>query len=181
MTTATDGHLGFFRIPEGLGDNVVTNWTCFKKVQVHQSGIPCLSDIPVGSTISCLRCLMIASKVLLFTGGDDNAIYITAVTFSPEISTQRIASVPNAHASTITGVLSLGDMHFLSCGIDQTIKFWRLDGDKLLWLYDCHTCVPDAGGILEIGAETAKRRFVVFGTGMEMITWNLVLENGVLG
>ena len=181
MTAATDGHLGFFHIPEDLGDNVVTNWTCFKKVQVHQSGILCLCRVPVESTTSCLRYLMIASKVLLFTGGDDNAICITVVTFSPDMSTRRIASVPNAHASSITGVLSLGDMRFLSCGIDQTIKFWRLDGEKLLCLYKCHTCVPDVGGIVEISAETAKRRFVVFGTGMEMIAWNPARENGLLG
>jgi hypothetical protein len=50
VTTATDGHLGFFDIPEALCDGVA-NLTCLKKVQAHQSGIPCISAIPVEGTI----------------------------------------------------------------------------------------------------------------------------------
>jgi WD40 repeat protein len=119
-----------------------------------------------------------ASKVLLFTGGDDNAVHLTEVNLNSEISTRNISSVPDAHASTITGVLHLGDMHFLSCGIDQAVKVWRLEGEKLVCLYKCHTGVPDVGGIVEIGGDLGKRRFVVFGTGMEMIAWNRLQENG---
>jgi hypothetical protein len=115
---------------------------------------------------------MIASKVLLFTGGDDNALNLAEVEFNSEISIRRIALVPDAHASTVTGVLYLGNMHFLSCGIDQAIKVWRLGGENLVCLYKCHTCVPDVGGVVEIGGDREQRRFVVFGTGMEVITWN---------
>jgi hypothetical protein len=101
------------------------------------------------------------------------------VNLNSDISTRNISSVPDAHASTITGVLYLGDMHFLSCGIDQVVNVWRLDGEELICLYKWHTGVPDAGGIVEIGGDLAKKRFVVFGTGMEMISWNLVQENGL--
>src|SRR5271170_3826229 len=118
-----------------------------------------------------------ASKVLLFTGGDDDAIHLTEVNLNSDIPARNISSVPDAHASTITGVLYLGDMHFLSCGIDQTVKVWRLDGEELVCLYKCHTGVPDVGGIVEIGGDPAKRRFVVFGTGLEMIGWNLEQKN----
>jgi WD40 repeat protein len=121
-----------------------------------------------------------ASKVFLFTGGDDNAIHLTEVTLNPDISTRNISSVLDAHASTITGVLYLGAMHFLSCGIDQAVKVWRLDGEELICLYKCHTGVPDVGGIVEIGEDPAKRRFVIFGTGMEMIALDLMQENGLL-
>lgn len=115
---------------------------------------------------------MIALKILLLTGGDDNAIHLTEMTLDPDISRRRIASVPDAHASTITGVRSLGGMNFLSCGIDQAINVWGLDGDKLVCMYKCHTYVPDVGGIVEIPGDLARRRFVVFGTGMEMIAWD---------
>ena len=126
-----------------------------------------------------LSVLTKASKLLLFTGGDDSAVHITEVTLTPEISTRNIASIPDAHASTITGVLYLGDMHFLSCGIDQTVKIWKLEEDELIFFHKCHTGVPDVGGIVEIGGDPARRRFVVFGTGMEMITWNLFQGNSL--
>jgi len=39
-------------------------------------------------------------------------------------------------------------------------------------LCEAYTFVPDVGGMIEIGVKDGKRRFVVFGTGMELIALN---------
>jgi hypothetical protein len=127
---------------------------------------------------------MIETSVYLLTGGDDNAIHLTEVTFKAEseITYRIVASVRNAHTSTITGILNLGNLRFLSVGIDQVIKVWKLDEETLFCKYKASTFVPDVGGIIEIGVQAGKRRFVVFGTGMEMIAWDdsgEVIENKI--
>jgi hypothetical protein len=93
------------------------------------------------------------------------------VSFGTEITFMKLASVLDAHTSTITGVLSLGDTKFLSIGIDQNIRIWKFDGTRLNCLSIAYTFVPDVGGIVEIGVPSMQRKFVVFGTGMELISW----------
>ena len=116
----------------------------------------------------------VETTMFLLTGGDDGAIHLTEVSFEAErkIIFKRIASAIDVHTSTITGVLSLGDLEFLSVGIDQIIRIWKFDGERLVCRYRAYTYVPDVGGIIEIGVHGGKRRFVVFGMGMEMITWD---------
>jgi len=109
--------------------------------------------------------------VQMFTGGDDNAVHLVELTVASEVTCKLLASVLAAHASTVTGVLSLGKTKFLSVGIDQNIRFWKLDGTSLICLSKAYTFVPDVGGIVEIGVQARKRSFVVFGTGMELISW----------
>jgi WD40 repeat protein len=116
------------------------------------------------------------SAVYLLTGGDDNAIHLTEVRFADKIACQILASVLDAHTSTITGVLGLGNFQFLSVGIDQIIKIWEFNGEDILCWNQLYTFVPDVCGVVEIGFHGRNRRFVVFGTGMEMIAWE-ELEN----
>jgi hypothetical protein len=111
------------------------------------------------------------STIQLLTGGDDNAIHLTKIVLHPELSCVPIASVLSAHTSTVTGVLSLGNSRFMSVGIDQNIKIWEFNGENLLCRGSGYTFVPDVCGIIEIGVSDGKRRFVIFGTGMELIAW----------
>jgi hypothetical protein len=119
---------------------------------------------------------MIESVVHMFTGGDDNAVHLVELAVTSEVTCKLLASVLDAHASTVTGVLSLGEAKFLSVGIDQNMRFWKFDGASLRCLCKAYTFVPDVGGIVEIDVEIGvqereKRSFVVFGTGMELISW----------
>lgn len=115
--------------------------------------------------------LIIETTLYLLTGGDDNAIHLTEINFGSALKCRLISSVLNAHTSTITGVLDLGNLQFLSIGIDQRIRVWEYNGRDLVCLHNAYTFVPDVCGIVEIGGPKRKRRFVVFGTGMEMIAW----------
>jgi len=107
----------------------------------------------------------------MFTGGDDNAVHLVELVIRSEVTCTLLASVLDAHASTVTGVLSLGKSRFLSVGIDQNIRIWKFDGSGLMCLCKAYTFVPDVGGIVEIGVRERKRSFVIFGTGMELISW----------
>lgn len=180
--TATDGHIGLLSIPclpESISVNSesvdLSKWTWIfaSRFQIHQSSIKCLEIIPISGNQRLSLILMTESSVYLLTGGDDNAIHLTEVTFEGESRTtfKPIASVLDAHTSTITGVLNLGSLEFLSVGIDQVIRIWKFDGEKLICRYKADTFVPDVGGIVEIGVQGSKRRFVVFGTGMELLAW----------
>lgn len=121
--------------------------------------------------------MLIVSKLTLahmfhaFTGGDDNAIHLSEVSFGETVAFHLLASVPDAHASTITGVLSLGNSRFASVGIDQMIRLWQFDGNRLLCFHRAYSFVSDICGILEVGIQEEKRRFVVYGTGMEFVEW----------
>ena len=108
----------------------------------------------------------------VITGGDDNAIHITDVNVGDDVVFTPFASVSNAHTSTVTGVLSVGHASLLSVGIDQKIRRWMRDGKDLVCIGEGYTFVPDVCGIAEINWDWPKRRFVVFGTGMELIAWD---------
>jgi hypothetical protein len=114
---------------------------------------------------------MIENVLHMFTGGDDNAVHLVELVFTPNVTCKLLASIIDAHASTVTGVSSLGRMRFLCVGIDQNIKIWKYDGASLICLCKVYTFVPDVGGIIEIGVPERKRKFIVFGTGMELISW----------
>ena len=82
-----------------------------------------------------------------------------------------LAKVLGAHTSTVTGVLFLGGSRYLSVGIDQKIRIWKDEGERL-WLFcEGYTFVPDVCGIADLGLKEDRRRFVVFGTGMELLEW----------
>ena len=106
----------------------------------------------------------------LLTGGDDNAVHLTEIKLvSEEIRCTLLAGVLNAHTSTVTGVLFLDRSRYLSVGIDQKIKIWKAEAGKLSCTYEGYTFVPDVCGITEIGVNGTERRFVVYGTGMELL------------
>ena len=168
---ATDGYVAFFPSPLGTGNNQLGQWTWASRFQIHQSSVKCIEMIPISGTRVLSLILIREHLVHLFTGGDDNAVHLVELTFAREISCKHLACIPEAHASTVTGVLSLGEMKLLSVGIDQYIRIWKYDGANLTHLYEAYTFVPDVGGIVEIGAQSRHRCFVIFGTGMELISW----------
>ena len=119
--------------------------------------------------------LTLDSIMYLLTGGDDNAVDLTQVEVTDEgIICTPLAEVLDAHTSTVTGVLFLGDSRYLSIGIDQNIRIWRVEERRLSCIYEGYTFVPDVCGITEISVKGTKRRFVVFGTGLEMLEFEHV-------
>jgi len=168
---ATDGHVGFFSIPTLAKNTVHDDWSFHLRFPIHQSSVKCMQIIPISSMWTLYVILMVDSVIYLLTGGDDNAIVLTEVSFDTEVRCTKVAFVTDAHTSTITGVLSLGRLQFLSISIDQRIRIWGLNGSNLVCLCQAYTFVSDVCGIVEIPVHGRKRRFVIFGTGMELIAW----------
>ena len=93
------------------------------------------------------------------------------MTISDEVSLKLLASAIDAHSSTITGILALTNTRFLSVGIDQNIRMWQYQGSGLACIYSAYTFVPDVCGIVALKQRNpARLRFLVFGTGMELIS-----------
>jgi WD repeat-containing protein 6 len=107
----------------------------------------------------------------MITGGDDNAIYLNEIEIGDVISCRLLASKTKAHTSTVTEVLSLGNSVYLSVSIDQIIRVWELNIGRLVCIFEAYTFVPDVCGIIEIDGNDYERRFVVYGTGMELVAF----------
>jgi hypothetical protein len=115
---------------------------------------------------------MVESEVEIVTGGDDNAIHLVKVTIGQIITCESIATLHDSHTSTVMGVLSLGNSKFLSVGIDQKIRMWKITEEHMVHLYEGYTVIPDVGGFIEIGVQGNNRQFVIFGTGRELLQLN---------
>lgn len=180
VVTATDGHIALFSIPDVSKDAVYDDWSFVSRFKIHQSGIKCLEVMSVSGLLSVISSLTTESVAYLLTGGDDNAVHLTEVVFDDGIACKLLASVLDGHTSTVTGVLHLGNLQFLSVGIDQKIAMWKFEGTKLTAVYEAYTFVPDVCGVIDIGVQRGKRRFVVYGTGMELIALEDSERNSVL-
>ena len=172
VVTATDGHVAFFKLPPISKDTVENSWSFISRFQIHQSSVKCLEIVAISGIHLVFVALIQDYVVRILTGGDDNAVHLLEVTFRETIICNVVASVSDAHTSTVTGVVSLGNSRFLSVGIDQCLRVWEFDGKGLVSLQKAYTFVADVCGIVDINVrEERKRRFVAFGTGMELISW----------
>ena len=113
--------------------------------------------------------LMGDSSIYVVTGGDDNAIQLTEVTINSFIICRTLATVSDAHTSTVTGVQFLGDSRYLSVGIDQKIRFWKYGDGVFAQISEFYTFVPDVCGVVDLGVYGEERRLAVYGTGIELL------------
>lgn len=109
--------------------------------RVHQSGI------------KALALALSPSHITIFSGGDDCALAITRVPFTPALGPAESFSLPCAHASAITALTLLGD-RVLSVGVDQTINLWNVSEDEKVGLRlqdEAYTPVADVAGAVVLG------------------------------
>jgi hypothetical protein len=104
----------------------------------------------------------------MISGGDDNAIHLSEIGITDIISRRLLGSEEKAHSSTVTGLLSLGDSTYISIGIDQRIRVWAFRDGQITCIFEAYTFVPDVCGMVEIDGNQHKRRFIAYGTGMEL-------------
>ncbi|CAK1354461.1 unnamed protein product [Cercospora beticola] len=173
FTASTDGHLvQWNRDHSGQRD---LTWQTRHKV--HQSAV--LSLIPVDLSSGA------GDNLLLISGGDDNALGLTRITFNSQSSKPTMATllVPRAHAAAITAlavVRNVGDkIWLLSASIDQRIKLWKVvikdgsgvDGIEITLAKNVHSAVADASSMELVG----QNRVLICGVGMDM--WKIDLDS----
>ncbi|KAF7548278.1 hypothetical protein G7046_g8736 [Stylonectria norvegica] len=168
LTASTDGHLATWEVDLNLDG--ITSHTLVQVAPVHQSCIKSLDLRPTSDGYQVL------------TGGDDNALGVTAITPLPEnegddaitrrytVSSRGI--VRKAHAAAINGVVlvqrreqTLG----VSVSNDQRVKVWEIGSDKVRLLEDAYSGVADAGDVGVLGGDGCK--VIVGGVGVEV--WSL--------
>uniref|UniRef100_L2G0C3 WD repeat protein n=1 Tax=Colletotrichum fructicola (strain Nara gc5) TaxID=1213859 RepID=L2G0C3_COLFN len=154
VTAATDGCVGVWK---SEGGEFVLKYTA----RVHQSSIKALD---VHST---------AERVVLLTGGDDNALGITTLDPKDGFKPVGRAGVRKGHAAAINGLTVLrvterGEVVYATVSNDQRVKMWQVGWrqgvEEVTLLADQYSGVADAGDLEVI--EGGK--VVVGGVGLEV-------------
>lgn len=127
MTGATDGHLTFWSLSDKK-----RKLTCESLQSLHQSSIKAMSAIELTGT-----------SWLIATGGDDNALGFTMLTFNDEAGWYESSSllVPGAHAAAVTGVSVIPfdsgaspqrerPLLILTASNDQVVRMWNVVVDQ---------------------------------------------------
>ena len=126
VTGATDGHLLFWSLSDEK-----RNLKCERVQSLHQNSIKAMSVLELSDT-----------SWMVATGGDDNALAFTIVTYEDEAGWYDSSSliVPSAHAAGITALAVLdlksnemkqrsSEVLIVSASNDQVIKLWAISID----------------------------------------------------
>ncbi|PPJ52596.1 hypothetical protein CBER1_11039 [Cercospora berteroae] len=173
FTASTDGHL----VQWDRDDSEHRDMTWQTRHKVHQSAV--LSLIPVDLSSSA------GDNFLLISGGDDNALGLTRVTFNSQSSTPTMTTllVPHAHAAAITALTIVrvveDKIWLLSASIDQRIKLWKVnikdglgvDGIDITLVKNVQSAVADTSSMELVG----QNRVLICGVGMDM--WKIDLDS----
>jgi len=173
ITAGTDGSVAFFPLESGsttaTAEPSALKWT--SRANIHQN------------TIQSMKLHWFDNKTcLLVTGGDDNAVAFSIVTWSAAGTTPKVDTVivPRAHAAAVTGVEILAASglrmsRVATTSIDQRVKFWEVhyngsqhgvDGLSIKREKDYFTAVADVSGL----AALDDSALIVCGVGMDV--WN---------
>jgi len=177
LTAATDGSLVLWTTSIPIFSKGISSSSELTKVsshKIHQSTIKCL-DVTTEST---------QNSVIVVTGGDDNALGITAYSSANLDSKPKSVLLCSAHAAAITGLCILPSsgqneddiVKIVSSSNDQKVKEWEfyIERNELRKKGDMFTSVADVGDIAVIrngdtlGEEMPK--VLVVGNGMEVFT-----------
>lgn len=177
LTASTDGKLALWRamfISDPRGVPKPVQLEIISTQRLHQSAI------------KSLDCLRLKQHILVATGGDDNALGISAY----PISGFTPATIPmcfilrSAHAAAVTGLSFLHDpetesgeggrIQLVSSGNDQKVIAWDVNWDndhgetcmvQLKKTGEAFTPVADVGDVVALGLDS---RVLVVGNGMEV-------------
>ncbi|CAK7568482.1 MAG: WD repeat-containing protein 6 [Sporothrix epigloea] len=190
LAAYTDGHLTVWKASpvaqNGAEFLQYSDYSLVCATKAHQNAVKAL-DL-VSTTVTEAASL----STLIFTGGDDNAIAVTALhetsgNGSSTLSFGKVSRVASAHAAAITGAKILfyepkesgvASLTAVTCSNDQRVKNWRAIVSpeystsplRLQLLDDCYSAIADPSDVESIG-DAGKASVIVVGMGME--NWTL--------
>jgi WD40 repeat protein len=176
LTAATDGRLAVWKgAGSGLSQSTAepAQLVMVSSIKVHQSSIKTLDIISCGD------------RIVVTTGGDDNALGVTiysVLNISVPSATPKILNLLSAHAAAITGLCfvpatnmnAAQTLRIASSSNDQRVKEWNvlLEEDAIKMVGDVFTSVADAGDLAVLrageGCEPDSTKILVVGNGMEI-------------
>lgn len=163
VSMATDGKFVFWDF-----DQILSNPSQIKpfyELKIHQSGINSFDYRKLND-----------GKYIFASGGDDNAIILTAMNFNRkfEVDVLKQIKICDVHAAQITG-LYLSEKYFISTSIDQNISVFVYDIQEneinYTLLKQYNSSIADIQGMKCI--KGAEFLVMVYGKGVEMCSIKL--------
>jgi WD40 repeat protein len=175
LTAATDGRLALWKGASRFLQSTAESarLIIISSVRVHQSSIKTLDIISCGD------------RIMVTTGGDDNALGVTIYSvsnISMPSATPKTLILYSAHAAAITGLCfvpttkmnAAQTLRIASSSNDQRVKEWNvlLEEEAIKLVGDVFTSVADVGDLAVLRAgekcETDSTKILVVGNGMEI-------------
>ncbi|CAH1636664.1 unnamed protein product [Spodoptera littoralis] len=162
ITCTTRSEVTFWNVTDITNDN----FEPFFSTKTNKSGINSIATVNVSE-----------DKVLVATGGDDNAVHtiIVEINVQNNMTSARVLHTwksANNHSSQITGLILVDD-YLVSTSIDQRITLfrWKIyeEGIDCKFLSQSHTMVSDIQGMDLLDHNCESITVCVFGKGMEVI------------
>jgi WD repeat-containing protein 6 len=176
LTAATDGRLAVWKgASSGFSQSTAkpAQLVMVSSIKVHQSSIKTLDIIGCGD------------RIVVTTGGDDNALCVTIYSVSnismPSAAPENLILL-SAHAAAITGLCfvpatnmnAAQTLRIVSSSNDQRVREWNvlLEEEAIKMVGDVFTSVADVSdlAVLRVGenCETDSTKILVVGNGMEI-------------
>ena len=186
VTAGTDGYLTAWKTGllahskgncSGQNGNPDLKLSMISNHKLHQSSIKAL-DIAIEDR-----------KIIVASGGDDNALGVTVYQADDLAFKPRSILLSSAHAAAITGLTFANpesaseDMRLVTSSNDQRVKEWALKGDlgdqpypllRIIKVGDAFTSVADVGDVVTANIKGVTRKVFVVGNGMEV--YNVALR-----
>lgn len=131
------------------------------KQQIHQSGVKGLLILEKSH-----------SNFDVFTGGDDNALVYSTLSFENGVPHLLVVSfMEQAASATITSISNAFDDRILVTSVDQIVRIWQYTQDTLECIAARYTTVADTGcsDTVKIGGKPIG---VFAGAGLSTWAWN---------
>ncbi|EEB07266.2 WDR6 family WD repeat protein [Schizosaccharomyces japonicus yFS275] len=165
LVASTDGHIMIWNLQCKEKDaNPILVW----RKAIHQSGILGID----------LRIQEESEKKLLLTlatGGDDGSVSLLQLSIKWSDALHIVifmellhTTFPEAHASSVTGIILLSNEKFISASIDQRLVLWHNECNELMKVGEHYTFVPDVCGITKY-----KDLVIAHGLGLEVFELQL--------
>lgn len=137
MIGATDGHLSIWNVSSIVSNESNSDRKFGKliiKQQLHQNGIKAVLAEKNGDEYNIL------------TGGDDNALILSTLSYRDEnLYLETKSFYENAASSTITSIAKLKDDRILVTSVDQIARVWTYSDNSLDCITARYTTIADTG------------------------------------
>nr|CAH0107907.1 unnamed protein product [Daphnia galeata] len=159
FSAGTDGRLAVWNVTILEEDKAIDP---LGSLLIHQSGI---------NSLDCQWTDL--DRMLILTGGDDNALICTQIEISCERSLLTLIDQQKQfpHAAQISGVALLANNLCLSVSLDQRLILWKREDTRLKWLSAVCCCdISDIQG-LDVSVDDSKTslaKILVYGQGIQV-------------
>lgn len=164
MISATDGHLTIWEIDQ------------FFRTFPDENSVPKLGNMTIKQQLhqNALKTFLVFPRLNLLdivTGGDDNALILSSLTYdNGQLTLQCNSFAGGAASSTITSISKVDEFQVAVTSVDQIVRLWSISDNTLHCKAARYTTIADTG--CSDSTVFAGRNIVVVG-GAGISSWEL--------